>query len=151
VQQIPEQWLQGPASIFGRDDFVAGGAYRRDDGELYGRPAAHLYAQSTDFPSTTVTFNVEEKPEDYIGVVIVGMDDERPAAVPIRISLNDKVIWEGPSPFGNEQWTTAAWQVNALGWLRRGENSLSVEMLVAEGPFGLPPWILLTEAAVYWN
>lgn len=151
VSEIPAEWQQGQGMTFGRDEFVGGGAYRREDGVLYDRPAAHLYARSTDYSATTVTFEATERPTDYIGLIVVGMDDERPEAVPIRIRLNDKVIWEGPSPFGNEQWTAAAWQINALGWLHEGQNSLTIEMLVPEGPFGLPPWILLTEAAIYWD
>jgi len=151
ISQIPAQWRQGRSVTFGRDDFVGGGAYRREDGVLYDRPAAHLYARSTGFAATTVSFEIPERPTDYIGLAVVGMDDEREQPVPIRISLNGKVVWEGPSPFGNEQWTPVAWEIRALGWLQEGQNSLTIEMLVDEGPFGLPPWILLTEAAVYWD
>jgi hypothetical protein len=147
---LPE-WQEGKSESFGRDDFVAGGAYRREDGVLYDRPAAHLYSQATDFPSTTVKFDVDERPTDHVGLTIVGMDDENPNAVPCRIMLNDKIIWDGPSPFGNEEWTLVGWQINALGWLKEGENSLTIEMTVEDGEFGLPPWLLLTEATVYWD
>jgi hypothetical protein len=152
VTAIPPAWQQGQSVSFGRDDFVEGGAYRRDDGVLYDRPAAHLYAKNTDYPETDVEFNIAGGPPvSHIGLIITGMDDELPAAVPVRITLNDTVVWEGESPFGNETWTAVGWEIGALDWLKPGRNRLTIEVLTAEGEFGLPPWILLTQAAVYWD
>lgn len=150
-QSIPAPWTQGPSETFGRDQFVEGGAYRRDDGELYGRPAAHLYSQQTEYPSTTVTFNANDNPSSHVGIRIVGMDDEFDSKVPIRLSLNGNVVWEGESPFGNEEWTDVSWRVGSLGWVQEGSNTMTIEVLAAEGEFGLAPWILLTEAQVYWD
>jgi hypothetical protein len=154
LSALPPAWDQGRSVSFGRDDFVAGGAYRRTDGVLYDRPAAHLYARGTDHPSTTVEFNLQGQPDgpsSYIGIVITGMDDELPGKVPCRITLNDEVVWEGESPFGNETWTRIGWQAGSLDWLKPGKNRLTFEVLAEAGEFGLPPWILLTEASVYWD
>lgn len=148
---IPPGWANGQFETFTRDDFVAGGAYRRDDGVLYDRPAAHLYAQETGYGSTTVTFNVSETPSSYIGILVIGMDDERGAKVPCRLLLNGILVWEGESPFENEEWTRIGWRAGSLGWLQEGENTLTFEVLVDEGEFGQPPWILLNEARVYWG
>jgi hypothetical protein len=41
------------------------------------------------------------------------------------------------------------WQVGNLEWLQEGENTLTFEVLEKNGNFGEPPWILLTDAAVY--
>ncbi|CAN5740965.1 Stk1 family PASTA domain-containing Ser/Thr kinase [soil metagenome] len=154
VSALPPAWNQGNRVTFGRDDFVAGGAYRRDDGVLYDRPAAHLYSRSTDFPATTISFEVQgqpELPDSHLAIVITGMDDELPGKVPCRITLNDHVVWEGESPFMNESWTRVGWQVGSLDWLVTGRNQLTFEVLVEDGDFGLPPWILLTEAEIYWD
>lgn len=154
VSSLPPVWNQGENVRFGRDDFVAGGAYRRDDGVLYNRPAAHLYAQNTEYPGTTVEFTINGDmavASSYLGIVFVGMDDELPGKVPCRLSLNGEVIWQGESPFENEGWTRVGWQVGNLGWLKPGKNRLTFEVLVDEGDFGLPPWILLNEASVYWD
>lgn len=151
---IPPAWGQDEGVTFTRDDFVEGGAYRRTDGVLYGRPAAHLYSQETENPSTTVEFNLQGSPDDpdsYLGIVIVGMDDELPGKVPVRITLNGELVWEGDSPFQNEGWTRVGWNVGNLEWLRPGNNRLTFEVLAESGEFGLPPWILLNEAAVYWD
>ncbi len=154
VAAIPAVWQQGATATFTRDDFVAGGAYRRTDGELYGRPAAHLYSQETEYPQTTVAFTVggqPELPDSYIGIVIIGMDDELPGKVPCRLSLNGVVIWEGPAPFGDETWTEVGWRVGNLELLQPGNNRLTFEVLSESGDFGLPPWLLLNQAAVYWD
>jgi serine/threonine-protein kinase len=153
VTSIPPEWQQGSSASFGRDEFVDGGAYRREDGMLYDKPAAHLYAQDTDYPATTVDFIVDGRPDadSHVGIVITGMDDELPGKVPCRITLNGNVVWEGESPFENETWTAVGWHVGSLDWLKPGRNRLTIEVLVEDGEFGLPPWILLTEAAVYWD
>ena len=154
ASSLPSDWAQGNLASFSRDDFAGGGAYRREDGVLYDRPAAHLYARNTDYSITTVNFEVSgqpELPDSYIGIVITGMDDERAAKVPFRISLNGEAVWEGESPFENEVWTPIGWRAGNLDLLRPGRNQLTIEVLVDEGEFGLPPWILLTEAAVYWD
>ena len=151
VSAVPPGWQGGISNIFARDDFVAGGAYRRDDGVLYDRPAAHLYSQRTEYAATTVVFNVNELPTSHIGLIVVGMDDEFPAAVDCRIALNDNVIWQGASPFENEEWTRIGWIVGSLSWLELGENRLTIEVMATDGEFGRPPWILLNEATLYWD
>ena len=151
VSVLPPAWNQGSRVAFNRDDFVEGGAYRRDDGVLYDRPAAHLYSQATEYPAASVVFTAMEAAGEYIGVVILGMDDEFPAHVPCRILLNGNLVWEGEAPFGNEEWTLIGWRLGNLTWLQEGDNTLTFEVLASDGEFGRPPWILLTEAAIYWD
>jgi hypothetical protein len=141
--------LNGPSQQINRDDFVEGGAYRRPDGVLYDLPAAHLYAQNTDHPSTTVTLDLAETPERYAVIRIVGMDDESANTVPLRISINGVVIHEGPAPFGSEVWTDTAWRIGNPGILQAGENSIVIENLAPTGEFGRPPWLLLSAMRVY--
>jgi len=147
--QIPEEILDGPYLGFGRDDFVDGGAYRRPDGVLYDQPAAHLYSQATDFPSTTVVFNLADVPARYALIRIVGMDDESPTSIPIRVSVNGYVVHEGPAPFGSEVWTDTAWRIGDPSALQPGENALTIEVIVPDGEFGRPPWLLLTAMRIY--
>ncbi len=146
---IPEDILEGPVVEMGRDTFVDGGAYRRTDGMLYNMPAAHLYAQTTDHPGTTVTLDLEELPDQYVILRIMGMDDENNAKVPFRITVNGYVVQDGPSPFNNEVWTDAGWLVGDLGIFQVGENTITIENASARGEFGLPPWILLSAMRVY--
>lgn len=127
------------------------GAYRRPDGVLYGLPAVHLYGQGSDAHTATAEFDGGDGASDYVVIVITGMDDEVAAKVPIRISLNGNTVWEGPSPFGNEDWTDVAWVVKDLSWLSEGDNTLSVTNTAGGGEIGTPPWVLLTSATVYFD
>ena len=127
------------------------GAYRREDGELYGLPAVHLYGQGSDVETATAAFSIDEAPEEYLVIVVTGMDDERGAKVPIRLWLNGNVVWEGPSPFANEDWTDVAWIVEDLSWVSSGENEFAVENLDENGEIGRPPWVLLTRATILYD
>ena len=148
-ERMPEEVEDGPVEQFGRDDFVDGGAYRRPDGVLYDLPAAHIYSQTTEYPSAAVTLELDEAPAEYAVLRIVGMEDENPDVVPIRISINGYIIHEGPAPFGSEVWTDVAWRVGDLGAFQAGQNTIVVENLAPQGEFGLPPWVLLSAMRVY--
>ena len=153
-ERIPDEIEDGPVVETGRDGFVQGGAYRRPDGELYGLPAAHLYAQTTDNPSTSVNLRLEELPDQYAILRIIGMDDENNAKVPLRITVNGYVVHDDPSPFnnveaGNAAWTDTGWLVDDLGIFQIGQNTITIENRAPDGQFGRPPWILLNALRVY--
>ncbi len=149
LSAIPYPIQNGFDESMNASDFE--GAYRRPDGVLYGLPAVHLYGQGSDADTATAGFNADESADDYIVIVITGMDDELSSKVPIRISLNGNTVWEGNSPFGNEDWTDVAWVVQNLGWLSDGGNTLSVTNLGGNGEVGAPPWVLLTSATVFYD
>jgi hypothetical protein len=69
----------------------------------------------------------------------------------MQLWLNDNLIWEGPSPFNNEEWTDVAWLVEDLEWLEAGTNTLTVANTEDDGEVGSPPWILVTSAVVYFD
>jgi hypothetical protein len=153
-ERIPGEIEDGPVVETGRDGFVQGGAYRRPDGVLYGLPAAHLYSQTTDHPSTSVNLNLDESPDQYVILRIVGLDDELNSKVPLRITVNGYIVHDGPSPFGNATsdegpWTDTGWLVGDLGAFQVGENTITIENRAPEGQFGRPPWILLSALRVY--
>jgi hypothetical protein len=153
-QRIPDEIEDGPVVETSRDGFVEGGAYRRPDGELYGLPAAHLYSQTTENSSTTVNLNLDELPDQYAVIRIIGMDDETNAKVPFRITINGYVVHDGPAPFNNAEadnsaWTDTGWVVGDLGIFQAGQNTITIENRAAQGEFGLPPWILLNALGVY--
>jgi hypothetical protein len=147
--RIPEEILVGPQTEVGRDELVEGGAYRRPDGVLYDLPAAHFYSQTTDYPSATVTFTLDAAPERYAVIRVIGMDDESPRTVPIRVSVNGTIVHEGPAPFGSEVWTDTAWRIGDPGVLQAGQNTVVIENIAPDGPFGRPPWLLVTSMWIY--
>jgi len=149
LSAIPFPIQDGDDETMGAGDFA--GAYRRPDGMLYNLPAVHLYGQGSGTETATAGFGAGDAPSEYIVIVITGMDDERAAKVPIRIALNGNTVWEGSSPFGNEDWTDVAWVVQDLSWLSGGGNTLSITNLEGGGGVGVPPWALLTSATVYFD
>lgn len=148
LSAIPFALQEGNGETMEAGDFE--GAYRRPDGELYGLPAVHLYGQGSDADTATAGFDAADGAEEYVVILITGMDDERAAKVPIRVSLNGNTVWEGASPFGNEDWTDVAWVVEDLSWLS-SDNTLSVTNLERGGEVGTPPWVLVTSATVFYD
>lgn len=146
---VPQRIFQGPSVTVNASELK--GAYRRDDGRLYGLPAAHLYGAESGFDSGAAAFQVTNAPSQYILVTITGMDDEQTAHVPMQLWLNDYLVWEGPSPFNNESWTDVAWLVGDLGALEPGNNTLTIVNASPTGDVGKPPWLLITTAAVYFQ
>jgi serine/threonine protein kinase len=149
INAIPSQVANGPSVTLDAPDFQ--GAYRRPDGTLYGLPATHIYGRGSDAHAATATFEIPNAPSQYVLIAITGMDDERNAKVPMQLWLNDHLIWEGPSPFPNEEWRDIAWIVGDNTWLRQGQNTLRVEVTEGNGAIGRPPWILISSAVIYYR
>lgn len=151
LSSVPVQIFQGPSVTLNASDFK--GAYRRDDGSLYGLPAVHIYGGDSGYDEASASVNVGGggKASQFILVTITGMDDEKSEHVPMQLWLNDYLIWEGPSPFANEAWTDVAWLVGNLDALKPGNNTLSIVNTAGDGNVGEPPWLLVTAAAVYFQ
>jgi hypothetical protein len=149
IGEIPAEFLGNAKATLGADDWQGG--YRRDDGVLYGLPAVHMYGQGSGSESISASFEVDEAPSSYIVIQITGMDDERRQKAPMRLWLNDYLVWEGPSPFANEDWTDIGWLVGSLDALHPGTNTLTLENMAGNGEVGQPPWNLLTSAVVYYE
>jgi len=146
---VPQRIFQGPSVTINAGDLE--GAYRREDGTLYGLPAAHLYGGGSGAEVGTATFEITNPATQYVLVTVTGMDDERTQHVPMQLWLNDYLIWEGPSPFDNESWTDVAWLVGDVGALRAGENTLEIVNAAQSGEIGETPWLLVTTAGVYYQ
>lgn len=147
---LPASVLQGPASVFGPDAFD--GALRVDD-DVLGQPASMLFGPGSGYDVATVTFVVDEQPDNYVVIVLRGMDDDPGRATELRLWLNDVIIWEGDSPFRDGQWFDVGWLVGDVAWLHAGENTLTIELLSDDDDheIGEPPWLGLSDSAVYYD
>jgi len=131
------------------------GAYRRDDGVLYGRPAAALYGDGTPYSQGTLTFAVGQVPGGRIALVLTGLDDERDARCRLQVTLNGAPIFDGPTTFPNapaddngeggtaRYWGTMQITIPASA-LRPGNNTLVLRNRTPGPGIGLP-YILLTD------
>jgi hypothetical protein len=86
-------------------------------------------------------------------LLIEGMDSEDAAKTTMRIAINGAVLFEGASPFPNDdiplqsgRWSTHRLTFNS-SLLRAGANTLTVTNL-APGPVGLPPFVAVDYAVV---
>jgi serine/threonine-protein kinase len=75
------------------------GAYKRDDGTLYGRPEVALYGAGSGYEQGTVNFKLESLPPAKVFLVLTGLDDERRENCNLKVTLNGTVIYNGPSGF----------------------------------------------------
>jgi hypothetical protein len=139
------------------------GAYRRDDGTLYGRQAAALYGSGSNYSAGTVRVALTADQVSRVrGVrlflVLTGLDDERPGNNRIQVILNGTVIYDGPNQFpsvpggsgdigvggASRYWDQMAIQIPD-GLLRPGENTLTVRNLAPyEGAPG-SPYVLIND------
>ena len=165
---LPDLWRSGPRISLQRDDFVARGAYRRVDGTLYGRPAAHFYGTGSGFSSASLELALDKQPTTYVALELTGLDDELADSVQIDIQLacgNGEAPvsighWFGSSPFRNASsdlsddtgWKPFVW----IAWLERNTCGSTLKLTFGlppsvQGQLGAPPWILLTDSTIYYD
>jgi hypothetical protein len=148
---LPPSITQGPAAAFDADAYL--GAWRTEDGDAFGRPASFIFGPGTGFQFTTVLFEVDEQPENYVVIALTGIDDDLDSRPDLRLTLNGVIVWEGESPFEDEQWTEIGWVVSDLDWLEVGENIMTIEILSDDDDNDVsePPWVGFSESVVYYG
>jgi hypothetical protein len=156
---VVEDRTPDPAEIdlsFAADDWEGG--YYRGDAEWYGRPWTAVYGALSDYPSATLIFELDEAPADDLVLTVEGLDDELALLNPLAVEVNGERVYEGESPFANwdantgnrgadADWTTVEITLPAE-LFQEGENEITFLNLSDSGNFGLPPYILLSEATL---
>lgn len=97
------------------------GAYKRDDGTLYGRPEVALYAAQTQYNQGSISFNLDQAPTGNVYLDITGIDDERADHCTLQITLNGTVIFNAADTFPN-----APTNDNGVGGADRDWGQMSV-------------------------
>ena len=62
--------------------YLLRGAYKRDDGRLYGREEVALYGAGSGYDAGTVSFELRDVPTVPLALDVLGLDDERPDPLP---------------------------------------------------------------------
>ena len=135
------------ADTFGPERLV--GAYRRDDGTLYGRQNAALYSVGTGYETGTLTFTLAQAPTGPRSLILTGLDDELSGKNRLIVTLNGTEIFAGPDTFPNTPnsdhgvgGTDRYWGQMEIpipvGVLRAGENRLVLENAAPGGKLGTP-------------
>ncbi|HEX6290348.1 MAG TPA: hypothetical protein VFZ66_14235 [Herpetosiphonaceae bacterium] len=135
------------------EDTAWQGGYRRASGNsVYGgRTATWIYGSSTQYNTMQAIFELTVQPGGMAELSIEGMDSEGAAKTPIRISVNNTEIFNGPNPLPDDDlpldtgtWATYTWRFDAV-LLRPGRNVIGISNL-APGAFSRPPFFMLDYA-----
>ena len=139
------------------EDLAFAGGYRYPPPSVYeGRTAAWVYAPGTGFETMAALFNSPGQPAGQGRLILTGMDSEGAAKTPLRILLNDQVIFDGADPLPNDYSPNAgSWgQVTILfnaAILHPGANTLTIENRASSGKVGGPPFIMIDNAELHWD
>lgn len=134
------------------------GAYRRDDGKLYGLPAAALYGAGTSYSQGAFSFRASNVPGGGLQLVLVGLDDERQDHCRLQIVLNGTTIFDDADSFPNvppsdngEGGQARYWGrmtvVIPNGLVRNGDNTLILRNRTPGANVGIP-YILINNIGI---
>jgi hypothetical protein len=137
------------------------GAYRRDDGKLYGLPAAALYGASTSYSQGTFSFNASGVPKSGLQLVLIGLDDERQDHCRLQIVLNGTTIFDDADSFPNvpaddngEGGQVRYWGRMTIaipkGLVRNGDNTLILRNRTPGASLGIP-YILINNIGIWYR
>ena len=133
------------------------GAYRRDDGKLYGLPNAVLYGAGTNYSQGSFAFRATSVPDGALQLAITGLDDERTERCRLQVVLNGTTLFDAADTFPNtpasdngeggkaRYWGTMTIAVPA-GLLREGDNTLVLRNATPGPGIGIP-YILINDIA----
>ena len=90
----------------------------------------------------TTTFSLNQfPPTTNYQLIITGADDFLTEKCPIRITLNNEVLFEGPNTFLNTEWNTQTLDISANSF--KATNVLTITNISPTGNFDAPPAFLL--------
>ena len=142
-----EDFLKDPAAAFppAQAEKIAGG-WRFPTAALNGGLGITLY----DYKCTprlanfvrrpklgnsrlTAAFKSDRAVKQPLWLVLTGLDDDKPGASEIRVTVNGKTCFEGKVPFGESEWTSFGVAVPA-DVVIAGENEIVIDNVTPETP-----------------
>jgi hypothetical protein len=151
---VATQPPQGAALGDGFNPYQLQGAYKRDDGKLYGLPTVALYGRDSGYSEGTFTFDVRSLPKGRITLVLTGLDDERTEHCQFQVVLNGRTIFDDPNTFPNvpngdngvggqpRYWGQMTITIPA-GALKEGRNTITLRNRAQGNKPGIP-YILIS-------
>ena len=112
----------------GRPPLQYGAKLPDSSGHTEKKLATFIFGKRSVYKDLKFQFSVSPWPaEGDYELIICGLDDDSPVACPIKIALNDKVIYEGPAPFDKVNWTLHTFNVSGDLILRGNRLVISAE------------------------
>lgn len=143
-----------PGGEIDLEDTSFTGGFRNSGASIYGgRTSTWVYGQGSGYERMSASFTVQGVRSGMAMLVIEGMDSEDNAKTPLSIAVNNVVIFEGASPFPNDDipLQSGVWDTLRLPFdtvlLQDGANVVSLTNL-ASGSRGLPPFVAVDYAIV---
>lgn len=140
------------------DDAAFVGGYTNENGLYHGRTAHWVYGQGTAYSTMSASFTIEKSPKGSASLVIVGLDSEDEPKTSMRVTLNNRVLYEGPDPLPNDNvngsegegnWGDATFRIQSKT-LQDGINVLSITNLDPSDKINFPIFIMIDSATLTW-
>lgn len=106
----------------------------------------------------SASFSVQGKPTGRAAISVVGLDAEGAPKIPIRLSLNGRVLYQGPDPLpndfccgpsGNGNWGTVT--ISFPASLLKHDNVLTLTNLDPSGRILYPVFVMVDRAQVSYS
>lgn len=139
----PKEWTAEGVSFVG--DELSGGAVDVYGSNYRGLSGCNwVYAKSTGLHEMSAKFVMSKAsaPHGLYVLTIEGQDDDFESKCEIRISLNGRTIYQGPSGFPDAKWATREFELPAEHFVNAA-NVLRIENIHATGRQGMPPWFMV--------
>ena len=125
-------------------DFEGGG------GDILGftyrdRPVNLVYAKPTGKSSMQTELYLQKNPLKDVTLRICALSADCSNRSQIKLTMNDKVIFQGKADWSNSDFQNRELNVPA-SVLHAGENVLTISCEEESGSYGMPPWFMVAEA-----
>ena len=110
------------------------------------RKAVWIYGTNTPHPRMWTIFRLNTAPAAPARLAVTAQDDDKPGAIRIRVTVNDRAVFEGPNPFVERGWSTKEFPIPA-GVLRQGDNDVRFATL-DESAAADAGWFMVAECGV---
>lgn len=115
---------------------------------LEDRLTAYITGQGTPNSQMTTTFRLNQySPTAEYQLIITGADDFLDEKCPIRITLNNVVLFDGPNNFSNKTWNTQKFNVPAN--VIDSVNVLTITNTSPNGNYDAPPAFFVNYVVVH--
>ena len=130
------------------------GAYRRNDGTLFGRQEVALYGTGSSYDQANTSFNLAGTPANPVKLSLTGLDDERAAHCHLQVLLNGGLVYDQDNTFPNAPGNDIGVGGNDRYWgqfsvtlpasaFHTGSNTLTLRNTTAWAGYLGIPYILL--------
>ena len=78
-------------------------------------------------------FTIDKTVKAPLWLVLTGLDDDKPGASALRVSVNDKICFEGKVPFGESEWSSFGVAIPESA-VAVGKNEIVIDNITPETP-----------------